>query len=268
MPITCQSQCQSRQSSTRKPLTWRNPARRRQRPAGDQPRTRWSRRSCGTGSRSVTSRPAAGCPPSARLAEVLGVGRNTVRGRAAPADRGRAWSAPLSGRSGGTRVRDAADAGHTPRSEILGELPGHHPRLHRVPPGDRNRFAARLAAGGARPHDARQRLLRLLDEPAADLSGYHRLDSEFHLGRRRGQRQPGAGAGGRAGPGPTCSSAGNALWLQAGWSLGHAGSPAPEPRVAGRTPAHCTGDTRRRRPGRRVPDARAPERLAAAVQVS
>jgi GntR family transcriptional repressor for pyruvate dehydrogenase complex len=171
--------------------------------------------------------PGSRLPTERELAEVLGVGRNTVRQALRQLTEEGLVSTSL-GRSGGTRVRDAADAGHTPRAEILANfratIRDSVEYRQAIEP-----FAARLAAERA-PHDARQRLLRLLDEPAVDLSGYHRLDSEFHLAVAAASGNPvlqQAVERARA----DMFVGGNALWLQAGWSLGHAGSPEPEPRL-------------------------------------
>ena len=62
--------------------------------------------------------PGSRLPTERELAEVLGVGRNTVRQALRQLTEEGLVSTSL-GRSGGTRVRAAADAGHTPRAEIL-----------------------------------------------------------------------------------------------------------------------------------------------------
>jgi DNA-binding FadR family transcriptional regulator len=170
--------------------------------------------------------PDSRLPTERELADVLGVGRNTVRAALRQLTEEGLVSTTL-GRSGGTRVRGAADPDQTPRAEILANFRATI-RDSLEYRGAIEPLAARLAAERA-PIEVRQRLLRLLDEPADDLSSYHRLDSEFHLAVAAASGNPvlqQAVERARA----DMFVGGNALWLQAGWSLGHAGSPEPEPR--------------------------------------
>jgi DNA-binding FadR family transcriptional regulator len=171
--------------------------------------------------------PGSRLPTERELAEVLGVGRNTVRQALRQLTEEGLVSTTL-GRSGGTRVRGAADPGQMPRAEILANfratIRDSLEYRRAIEP-----LAARLAAERA-PVDVRQRLLRLLDEPADDLGSYHRLDSEFHLGI--------AAASGNQVLHRAVEQAraemfvgGNALWLQAGWLLGHAANPPPGPEL-------------------------------------
>jgi len=171
--------------------------------------------------------PGSRLPTERELADVLGVGRNTVRAALRQLTEEGLVSTTL-GRSGGTRVRGATDPDRTPRAEILANFRATI-RDSLEYRGAIEPLAARLAAERA-PVDVRQRLLRLLDEPADDLGSYHRLDSEFHLGI--------AAASGNQVLHRAVEQAraemfvgGNALWLQAGWSLGHAANPAPGPEL-------------------------------------
>jgi GntR family transcriptional repressor for pyruvate dehydrogenase complex len=171
--------------------------------------------------------PGSRLPTERELSEVLGVGRNTVRQALRQLTEEGLVSTTL-GRSGGTRVRAAAEAAHTPRAEIIASFRATIRDCleyrQAIEP-----FAARLAAERA-PTEVRRQLLRLLDEPAQDLSSYHRLDSAFHLGLAAASGNPmlhRAIEAARA----EMFVGGNALWLQAGWSLGHAEGVSAGPRL-------------------------------------
>lgn len=159
-------------------------------------------------------------PTERELAGSLGVGRNTVR-RALRllAEEGLVETEP--GRNGGTRVRPpAAPEADAPDGRNRGAVAASLRATLRDYMEYREAIeatTARLAAERGSTAE-RRALLRLLDEPVADLSDYHRLDSRFHLGL-------GAAAGNEVLQEAVARArtemfvGGNALWLQADWHL-------------------------------------------------
>lgn len=158
--------------------------------------------------------PGSKLPTERELAAALGVGRNTVREavRLLAAD---GLVSTTLGRSGGTWVQQSAAPDRAVRRGIAKSF---HRTIHEymeyrsaIEP-----LAARLAAERATPGD-RRKLGRLLREPATDLAGYHRLDSQLHMTiARAGRNTVLYEAVARARE--EMFVRGNVLWLQSNWS--------------------------------------------------
>ncbi len=162
--------------------------------------------------------PGSKLPTERELATALGVGRNTVREAIRHLAHDGLVSTTL-GRSGGTWVEQPPPE-EASRHEIAASfrriVDEYMEYRAAIEP-----LAARLAAVNAAPEDVRA-LGGLLDEPAADLSSYHQLDSRLHLViARSGGNTVVSEAVGRARE--EMFVRGNVLWVQSTWSSVYSG---------------------------------------------